>query len=133
MTQSRPEYVIRACSVFSVFTVTACLYNPAGIYLFKVKNRNSGTICEIFSKLTIKTPKRRLLWTDFTHWSGVFVIDFEQINAVWESGYGKMQSEKFHKCRVTMIMVNKDNSVFIINFGQISYIFLVLLLLPLNK
>ena len=35
------------------------IYNcsPAGIYLFKVNNRNTGTRCEICSKLTIKTPE----------------------------------------------------------------------------
>ena len=34
--------------------------NPAGIYLLKVNNRNTRTRCEICSKLTIKTPERRL-------------------------------------------------------------------------
>ena len=32
---------------------------PVGIYLFRVKNGNSRTMCEISSKLTIKTPERR--------------------------------------------------------------------------
>ena len=32
--------------------------NPAGIYMFKVNNRNTRTRCEICSKLTIKTPER---------------------------------------------------------------------------
>ena len=32
---------------------------PAGNYTFKVDNRNTRTRCEICSKLTIKTPKRR--------------------------------------------------------------------------
>ena len=32
---------------------------PAGNYMFKVNNRNTRTRCEICSKLTIKTPKRR--------------------------------------------------------------------------
>ena len=31
----------------------------AGIYLLKVKNRNTTTKCEICSKLTMKTPERR--------------------------------------------------------------------------
>ena len=31
----------------------------AGNYMFKVKNRNTRTGCEICSKLTIKTPERR--------------------------------------------------------------------------
>ena len=35
-------------------------YTPAGIYLLKVNNRNTRTRCEICSKLTIKTPERRL-------------------------------------------------------------------------
>ena len=40
--------------------------------MFKVKNRNAGTTCEIFSKLTIKTPERR-------QWRrcGVFILNFE--------------------------------------------------------
>ena len=31
---------------------------PAGIYLFKVKNGNTRTMCDICSKLIIKTPER---------------------------------------------------------------------------
>ena len=34
--------------------------NPVNINLFKVKNRNTRKRCEIHSKLTIKTPERRL-------------------------------------------------------------------------
>ena len=30
---------------------------PADIYVLKVNNRNTRTRCEIFSKLTIKTPE----------------------------------------------------------------------------
>ena len=33
--------------------------NPAGNYMFKVRNRNTRTSCEICSKLTIKTTKIR--------------------------------------------------------------------------
>ena len=33
--------------------------HPAGIYLFKVNNRNTRTTCEICPKLTIKTSDRR--------------------------------------------------------------------------
>ena len=42
--------------------------------MFKVNNRNTGTKCEICSKLTIKIPDQR-------HWrrSGVFVVNFERI------------------------------------------------------
>ena len=48
---------------------------PAGIYLLKVNNRNTGTRCEICPKLTINTPERR-------HWrrSGVFIVNFEHIS-----------------------------------------------------
>ena len=47
---------------------------PAGIYLFKVSNRNKRTISAICSKLTIKTPE----WCQWRH-SGVFIINFEHI------------------------------------------------------
>ena len=47
----------------------------ANIYLFKLNNRNTKIRCEIYSKLTIKTPERR-------HWhrSGVFIANFEHIS-----------------------------------------------------
>ena len=32
-------------------------YNPVGIYLLQVNNRNTRTRCEICSKLTIKISK----------------------------------------------------------------------------
>ena len=40
----------------------------------KVNNRNTGTRCELCSKLEIKTPKQR-------HWriSGIFNVNFENI------------------------------------------------------
>ena len=45
------------------------------IYLLKVVNRNTTTKCEIYSKLTIKTPERRQ-WRR----SGVFIVNFEHIS-----------------------------------------------------
>ena len=45
------------------------------INLFKVHNRNTRTKCEICSKLTIRTPERRLLYP-----SGVFIVNFEHIS-----------------------------------------------------
>ena len=47
-------------------------YHPVGIYLLKVNNRNTATRCELFSKLTIKTPERR-------HWrrTGIFIVDLK--------------------------------------------------------
>ena len=50
---------------------------PAGNHMFKVKNRNSRTKCEICSKLTIKTPELRN-W----HRSGVFIVNFEHISHI---------------------------------------------------
>ena len=60
---------------FTDEVVIQCDVPPAGIYLFKVNNRNTRTRCEICSKLTIKTPERR-------HWrrSGVFIVNFEHIS-----------------------------------------------------
>ena len=49
--------------------------NPAGIYLFKVNNRNTRIRCEIGSKLTIKTPERRQ-WSR----SGVYIVNFDHIS-----------------------------------------------------
>ena len=54
--------------------------NPAGNYMFKVNNRNTRKRCEICLKLTIKTPERR-----FTPFSTVSIVNFEQVNAGWES------------------------------------------------
>ena len=49
--------------------------------MFKVKNRNTITRCEIDSKLTIKTPE---LWTYLTPCSGVSIVNFEHVNADWD-------------------------------------------------
>ena len=49
-------------------TSTECIVPLwAGIYLLKVSNRRTGTMCEICSKLSVKTPKQ-------CH-SGVFIFD----------------------------------------------------------
>ena len=50
------------------------ILSPAGIYLSKVNKRNTRTMCEICSKLTLKTPGGRQ-WRR----SGVFSVNFEQI------------------------------------------------------
>ena len=51
------------------------LYLTAGIYLLKINNRNTRTMCEISSKLTIKTPER-------CNWrcSSVFIVKFKHIS-----------------------------------------------------
>ena len=58
--------------------------NPASI-LSKVNNRNTRAMCEICSKLTL--TRFCLLWLDFAHCSGVSIVDFDQVNAGWESSY----------------------------------------------
>ena len=65
-------------------------YSPANIYLFKVNNRITWKKCEIWSKLTIKTPERSpwrrsgVFIVNFEHYftsfSSVSIIDFEQVN-----------------------------------------------------
>ena len=52
-------------NVFVCWQLFACVSSkivviPAGNYMFKVNNRNTRTRCEIYSKLTIKTPKQCL-------------------------------------------------------------------------
>ena len=61
---------------------------PVNIHLFKANNRNSRKRCEICSKLTIKTPKRRqwpgsdVFTVNFEHiyTFRVSIVDFEQVN-----------------------------------------------------
>ena len=62
------------------FTKLFPIYIPVGIYMFKVNNKNTRTMCEICSKLTIKTP-----WTCFTpcSCSSVSIAKFEKVNADW--------------------------------------------------
>ena len=61
--------------------------------MFKVNNKNRRTICEVCSKLTIKTPERRQ-WrrsgvfivnsgTYIKPCSSVSIVNFEQVNASW--------------------------------------------------
>ena len=47
--------------------------SPAGIYLLKINNRNTGTKCEICSKLTIKIPEQ----DHGVLYFGVFIVNFE--------------------------------------------------------
>ena len=52
------------------------LLNPAGIYMFKVNNRNTRTRCEICLKFTIKTPLLvyLLLTLNFEHISHLILV-----------------------------------------------------------
>ena len=51
-------------------------FYPVGIFLFKVNNGNTRTRWKICSKLT-----NCLLWTYFTSFSRVSIVNFEQVNA----------------------------------------------------
>ena len=52
--------------------------DPAHIYLFKINNGNIRTMCEMCSKLTIKTPEWR-------HWhrSGVFIVTLNRFHTLF--------------------------------------------------
>ena len=60
-------------------------YDPAGIYLLKVNNRNSRIRCEICSELTINTPELRdwcrcgVFIANFVPCSSVFIVNFEHV------------------------------------------------------
>ena len=86
--------------------------NPAGIYLFKFNNKSTRTMCEI---------------ADFID-SGVFIVDFEQVNAGGQSSYlywfsakipndGEKTSKTAKKCqKLGFFMFRKElrktNSIF---------------------
>ena len=76
-------------SVTNFHMTIICNYS-ADIYLFKVNNRNTRTMCEISAKLTVKTPSFWCLycwlWTNFTYCSGVSIVEFVQLNNVgWDT------------------------------------------------
>ena len=74
--------------VLLFFNIMPERVNLIAIYFFKVSNKNSRTICETSSKLTIKTLKWRhwrhsdvfIVKFDFTRCSGVFIAEFKQLN-----------------------------------------------------
>ena len=70
--------VIRLYSGFASMALSKAT-GSIEIYLLKVNNRNTRTMCEICSKLTIKTPEWR-------HWclSGVFIVNFEHISHLFQ-------------------------------------------------
>ena len=49
---------------------------PAGIYLFKVNNGKTRTLCGIYKMLTTKTPERH------RRGSSAFVVNFKQISNI---------------------------------------------------
>ena len=59
---------------FTFFSNISSEVNSVGIYLLKINNRNTRTMCDKCSKLIIKTPEPR-------QWplSGVFIVNFKHI------------------------------------------------------
>ena len=61
---------------------------PAKNYVFEVNNRNTGKICEICSKLTIKRRLSSVFTFNFEHISHflllLFIVDFEPVNVSLE-------------------------------------------------
>ena len=63
--------------------------NLASINMFKVNNRNTRSICEIYPKTTREIPKQRhwrrsgVLINKFEYhmFSGISIVDFEQVDA----------------------------------------------------
>ena len=71
----QPPLKLTVHNVYFPLIEFKCTDSPAGIYLFKVNDRNTRTRREICSKLTIKTPERRQ-WRR----SGIFIVNFEHIS-----------------------------------------------------
>ena len=78
----------------------------AGIYLLKVNNRNTKTRCEICSKLTIKTPERRL------------IVNFGHLIAGWDSSQYERHDESQIQKRWKIVQIQFQ--IFVVNFKQIT-------------
>ena len=65
----------------------------ANIYLFKVNNRNARKRCEVSSKLTIILLLLTL--SNFTPFSSVSFVDFEQVNVSWAASISHTFSKFF--------------------------------------
>ena len=90
-----------------VITVSISRYaTQAGIYLLKVNNRNTKTRCEICSKLTIKTPERRL------------IVNFGHLIAGWDSSQYERHDESQIQKRWKIVQIQFQ--IFVVNFKQIT-------------
>ena len=83
--------------VLNIPLLSFSLVIPTGIYLFEVNNRNTGTRCEIYSKLTIKVVLVSLLLIlNVFHTLFQSIVNFKQVNAGWDtndSSHARNQSE----------------------------------------
>ena len=68
-------YILNHHSSLIFFYKVACTrcYSPTKNYRFKVNNKNTKGMYEIYSKFTVKTPEGRRR-------SGVFIVNFEHIS-----------------------------------------------------
>ena len=89
--------------------------NPVSYYLFKVSSRNTRTRCEIYSKLTIKAPKRR-------HWrrSGFFIVPFCSILYHTRFLYCTILTLLYHIVFIFLYYTTPCSSVSIFNFEQVN-------------
>ena len=97
---------------------------PTSIYLLKVNNRNTRTGCELYSKLTIKTPERR-------HWPHLPVTYLLRVN-------NRNIRTRCEICSKLTIKTPEQRhlryfDVFIVNFEHISELVLVFLSLTLRR
>ena len=70
--------------------------------MFKVSHRNTRTRCEICAKLTIKT----LVSIYFTAYSSVSIVNFDQVNADWETSASTLEENKFIITIIDNIVLN---------------------------
>ena len=87
----------------------------AGIYLLKVKKRNTRTRCELCSKLAVKTPERRYGWL------GSYMNYMFRVN--------NRNTRK--RCEICSMLTIKTPvvGVYIVNLKHISHLALVFLIL----
>ena len=75
-----------------------------GTYLFKFNNRNTRTMSEICSKLTINAPERRC-----SRSSGVFIVNFEKISHIVQA-FLLLNLSKQIPARKTLTILQKATS-----------------------
>ena len=92
MTTLNQTFLTNNKRALSRFFGTVALTSQPRFYLYRFnqrKTRNTGARSEMCLKLTVKVSERRqrhcsgvfIVNTDFTHWSGISIGDFEQVYA----------------------------------------------------
>ena len=78
---------------------------PAGSYLFWVDRGNNIIMCKIcfmWTSMICFWRSYRWLWTDFTHCSGIFIVDFEHANPNWVKTKLNLNLTVDTRCRIFM-------------------------------